>query len=143
MRKRLYEIISASHEGNIYSRIYDYFKIVIIIISLVPVVTESNHYVFEITDIIAVTVFILDYICRLITADYKLKYKHGLSFVLYPFTPMAIIDLLSILPSLDLLGKGFKMLKIVRLVHSLRVVRVFEFIRYSEYFSAIFKVFKK
>ena len=39
-----------------------------------------------------------DYFCRLITADYRLG-KNAFSFFLYPITPMAIIDLLSILPS--------------------------------------------
>jgi len=50
-------------------------------------------------------VFIIDYILRWITADYKLEKREILSFIRYPFTPMALIDLLSILPSLTIINQ--------------------------------------
>lgn len=56
---------------------------------------------------------------------------------------MAIIDLLSILPSVALLNKGFKFLRIFRLIRALRVFRVFKALRYSKSFRIIITVFKK
>ena len=50
--------------------------------------------------------------------------KSGLgkkAFLIYPFTPMAIIDLLAILPSITLLHDSFKFLRILRIVRILRM----------------------
>ena len=55
-------------------------------------------------DRITVIIFIVDYILRWFVAD-KLSNKLN-KFILYPLTPMAIIDLLSILPSITLLNSN-------------------------------------
>ena len=58
--------------------------------------------------------------------------------MLYPFTPMAIIDLLSILPSVIMVNDGFKLLRLFRLI---KVLRAFKFLRYSKSFEIIVNVF--
>ena len=93
-------------------------------------------------DYITVAIFIFDYLLRLITADIKLK-KSVASFFLYPITPMAIIDLLSILPSVSVLNSSFRLLKLFRLLRTLKVLRAFKFLRYSKSFEIISNVFKK
>lgn len=93
-------------------------------------------------DYITVSIFILDYLLRLITADYKLE-KSSSSFFLYPITPLAIIDLISILPSITVLNGGLRLLKLVRLLRTLKVLRAFKFLRYSKSFDIIANVFKK
>lgn len=67
--------------------------------------------------------------------------KKAMSFLLYPFTPMAIIDLLCILPSLNVIKNGFKILKVFRLFRTFRVFRVFKTIRYSKSIKLIKGVF--
>lgn len=143
MRKRIYEIIEVSENRNIIGNIYDIFMIVAILLSLLPLAFKSTCTAFEIIDLVTVTVFILDYILRLITADYKLPDKKGFAFLLYPFTPMAIIDLLSILPSLRIFNSGLKLLRIIRFVRALRVLRALKFVRYSKSFVIIGNVFKR
>ena len=143
MRKRIYEIIELSEVRDIVSNIYDIFMIVAILLSLLPLAFKTTCTAFEIIDIVAVVIFILDYILRLITADYKLPDKKGFAFLLYPFTPMAIIDLLSILPSLRIFNSGLKLLRVIRFVRALRVLRALKFVRYSKSFSIIGKVFKR
>lgn len=143
MRKRIYEIIEVSENRNIIGNIYDLFMIVAILLSLLPLAFKSTCTAFEIIDLVTVTVFILDYILRLITADYKLPDKKGFAFLLYPFTPMAIIDLLSILPSLRIFNSGLKLLRIIRFVRALRVLRALKFVRYSKSFVIIGNVFKR
>jgi voltage-gated potassium channel len=65
------------------------------------------------------------------------------SFCLYPITPMAIIDLLSILPSIVAVSEALRILKVLRLLRTLKVFRVFKVIRYSKSISIIINVFKK
>ena len=142
MRKRLYEVIESASENDRLSNVYDVFMMTVIIVSLVPLAFKEEIFLFYIIDKIAVVVFIIDYILRLLTADFKLK-KGGLSFLFYPFTPMAIIDLLCILPSINVISGGFRILKVFRLFRTMRVLRVFKFIRYSKSIQMIMGVFAR
>ena len=141
MRKRLYEIIEVSQDGDRVSAIYDITMMIAIIISVIPLAFKNTHPVFTITDIVTVILFIADYIFRLVTADYKLK-KGARSFIEYPFTPMAIIDLVSILPGLSILSNGFKLLRLFRIFRTFRVFRVFKVFRYSKSIMIIMKVIR-
>ena len=94
---------------------------------------------FRVIEQLTVTVFIIDYLLRWITADYRLK-KKGMSFVMYPFTGWAIIDMMSILPGLSLIGRGFKILRVTRL---LRILRLFKFVRYSDKIQVLGRVIRK
>lgn len=142
MRKKLYYIIEPNDTGNKLSNIYDFFMIATIIISIIPLAFKETNIFFKYIDYITVGVFIIDYFLRLITADFKLE-KSVASFFIYPITPMAIIDLLSILPSLTVLNNGFRLLKLFRLLRTLKVLRAFKFLRYSKSFDIITNVFKK
>ncbi|MBR5313940.1 MAG: ion transporter [Clostridia bacterium] len=140
MRKKLYDIIEPSDGRNTLSTIYDCLMMIAIIASIVPLAFKTTNSFFVFVDKITLALFIFDYFARLITAD--LKQKDGVaSFFLYPFTPMAIIDLLSILPSLAILKKSLKVLKLFRLLRALKVLRAFKFIRYSKTFGIIINVF--
>ena len=55
---------------------------------------------------------------------------------------MAIVDLVSILPSLSIISNGFKVLRVLRMIRALRVFRVFKTIRYSKNFEIIGRVLK-
>lgn len=55
---------------------------------------------------------------------------------------MAIIDLLSILPSINMINKGFKALKTIRLIRTFRVLRIFKSFRYSKNIQIILQVAK-
>ncbi len=57
---------------------------------------------------------------------------------------MAIIDLLSILPTfLTVLWQGLKVLKVIRLIRTFKVFRIFKGFRYSKNFDMITRVIKK
>ncbi|MDE7434774.1 MAG: ion transporter [Lachnospiraceae bacterium] len=143
MRKRLYEIIEVAKEGDIWSNIYDFFMLITICISIVPLAFKQQSSFSLWIDRITVCIYILDYMLRLITADYKLN-KHGIApFLQYPFTPMAIIDLISILPSISTLNNGFRLFKTFRLIRTLRIFRIFKVMRYSKSVSMFISVFKK
>ena len=136
MRKKTYDLIEKAEYGNKQSNIYDLVMLFTIVISLIPLFFKQDTFAFNVIDKVTVTIFILDYMIRLITADYKLN-KGWKSFLIYPFTFMAIIDLLSILPSLSIISKGFKALRVLRMIRAMRVFRVFKAIRYSKSFKII------
>ena len=149
IRERIFEIIEVAQEGDRLSDLYDSFMLLTIIISIIPLAFKQSYQFFEVTDSITVVIFMIDYILRWLTADYKLQKKAVSSFVKYPFTPWAIIDLVSILPSLTALNSGFKLLRLfrvvrtVRVMRALRVFRIFKAMRYSKSFDIIMDVLKR
>lgn len=142
MRKRIYGIIETSRSEERLRNVYDVFMMLVIVASLVPLAFKEEYAAFEWIDRIAAAVFIVDYALRLLTADYKLN-KGGWSFLLYPFTPMALVDLVAILPSLRLIRGVFRLLKVFRLFRTLRVFRAFKAIRYSRSLRLIRSVLEK
>ena len=142
MRKRVFEIIEKSNDNDMASSFYDYFMIVVIFISLVPLAFKNTSVWGETVDTCCVVIFIIDYILRWATADYKYEKKSVVSFVRYPFSFMAIIDLLSILPSLRIINSGFKILRVLRLIRALRVFRLLKVMRYSKNFEIIGNVLR-
>ena len=107
MRKRIFQIIEVAEDNDILSKIYDVLMMVVIILSLIPIALKRTGGVIGIIDAATTVIFIVDYIMRLITADFKLE-KGRKSFALYPFMPMAIIDLISILPALVAINSVIK-----------------------------------
>ena len=140
MRKRIYEIIEVSDGSDFWSRAYDLVMIVIITMSIVPLAFKEDNASFQMMDKIAVSVFIVDYILRLITADLKYGEHSIISFIKYPFSFFAIIDLISILPSFSIVSCGFRLFRLSRVGRSLRVFRIFRLLRYSNSFRIIVAV---
>lgn len=125
MRKRIFDIIETSDGNDRASSVYDAVMMAAIMASMIPMCFKGTNKVFTVAETITTGLFLLDYLMRLITADYKLG-RGALSFVLYPFTFMAIIDLLAILPSFNLLAPGLRLLKIMRMFRTFRVLKVFK-----------------
>ncbi len=142
IRKRIFKIIEKSDGKDILSSIYDYCMIVVIVASLIPLAFKSDRKALLILDKVTVAIFIIDYVLRWITADIRYEKKSVVSFLRYPFSPMAIIDLLSILPSLTIINDGFKVLRVLRMIRAMRVFRVFKAVRYSRSFEIIGNVLR-
>lgn len=133
-RKRIYEMLEGdSRLANVYGRAMTF----VILASMVPLCFKESSIGFEILEYVCVAVFIVDYLLRWSTADEKL-HKGALSFVLYPFTPMAIVDLVTILPTFIALNSAWRALRVLRVF---RALRGFRLIRYSKSVNAIARVF--
>lgn len=139
-RQRLFEVIETAKEDDRISNVYDVFMMTVIVVSIIPLAFKEEPSFFLVMDKICAGIFILDYLLRLFTADLKLK-KGWVSFPLYPFTPMAMIDLLCIFPSLSVINDAFRVLKVFRLLRTLRVFRIFKAVRYSRSINMIRDVF--
>lgn len=142
MREKIFNLIEPNEAETKASKCYDFFMIFVILLSIIPLAFKDETELFSIIDKVTVVIFIIDYILRLVTADYKLK-RGNSSYLRYIFTPMAIVDLLSILPSILLFNKSLKLLKVLRLARSLKVLKVFKSFRYSKSIAIIIRVFKR
>lgn len=141
LRQRIYEIIDVSDGSDPASTSYDYFMVAVVIISLVPLAFKHETPFFRTLDLFAVAVFIIDYLLGLLTADYRFGGGKINPFVRYPFSFWAIIDLLSILPSITMLNSGWRVIRVVRMARALRVLRVLRAFRYSKSIRIISAVF--
>lgn len=140
MRKRIYEILEKAEDGDNISKIYDIFMMLSIFTSIIPLCFKNQYNIFNIIDKITVFIFIIDYFLRFVTADYSSNKSNAVAFILYPFRPMAIIDLLSILPSITNLSYAFRVFRVFRLFKTLRI---FKFFRYSKNIQTIKNVLLK
>ena len=122
------------------SRAYDWLMLVTIVIGVLPLMFREQYRIFRYFDLISCYCFVADYLLRWITADLHSKKNKVMAFIVYPFTPMAIVDLLSILPTVNLLNPTFKVMRISRLLKVLRVIKV---IRYFEPLEIILAVIRR
>ena len=116
------------------SPIYNVGMIIVIICSLIPHTIKNPPDFLVVMDLVCVGIFVIDYILRWCICG------RGLDLLKYPFTPMAIIDLLSILPSLTVINPAFRALRVLRLARAFRVLKL---LRFSKSFEIIVAVFKK
>lgn len=131
--------IIAKDEDNHIAKVYDYFMFVTIIVSIVPLMFTTENALFDVIERVTVTIFIVDYMLRWITFPVRSK-KSKLSWLIYPFTPMAIIDLLSIIPAISMLNNSFKLFRLTRLV---KISRVIKALRYSKRIEILGRVLYK
>lgn len=139
LQQRIYDLINRDRKGMWASRLYDWYMLVMIIASIVPLMFIEDYPIFKVIEIVTVITFIIDYLLRWSTANLLLK-KGGFSYLIYPFTPIAIIDLLSILPGLNLISPEFKLLRLTRFLKIIRLLKVF---RYSDKITMFLRVLKK
>lgn len=140
LRERLYRMVEPRNKESLVSCTYDIVMLIAIALGILPLMFRTQYKIFWYFDLISGICFIVDYILRWCTADYKLNRSKVAAFVVYPFTPMAIIDLLSILPVFNLLGPTFKVFRVSRL---LKILRIFKIIRYFEPLEIIMSVIRK
>ncbi len=138
MRQKIFDIIDSNND--LLSKIYNRIMLCCIILSIVPLCFKNQYPAFSIIDKITVTVFIIDYLLRFITADFYYKKHNALSFIRYPFGFFAIMDIFSILPSITLLNSSFKLLRLFRLNKAFKALKL---LRYSKSVRLIVNVIKK
>lgn len=135
MRSQIFRLISKSHEHDQYSKAYNIYICMAALLSVVPLMFKQTNGILEMLDLVTVYCLFLDYILRWMVADYSAKRIKGKwAFIAYPLTPYAILDLASLLPSLGLIGNGWRVL---------RMFRITKLFRYSENFTHIVNVMKK
>ena len=140
VKKRIYEVIEVSSIGDRSSRAYDIMITAAVIVGLIPMTLKTESVYTRAIEILTSLIFFTDYCVRVYTADYKMGFKSSKAYFAYIMTPLAIFDLLSIVPviSLFLPVSGF-----IRLLKLFRFFRVFKLIRYSKTMIIIANVIRK
>lgn len=140
LRKYIYRLVNRDrgHEAKM-ERLYDMVQLAAIVLSIVPLAFRHYTPFFATLEYCCVALFIIDYMFRWITADFQLK-RGWVSFVIYPFTAMAIIDMLSILPTFRVINETFHLFRITRFF---KLFRLLKFGRYSKELSLLVKVLKQ
>ena len=147
-KKRLFEIIQASTEHDLASKVFDICLIVLVLINVCLVIADTfnlpekvktvSYYI----EVVSVIIFTIEYFLRIWTADLLYPNKNWfIAKIKYIFSFLAIIDLLAILPfylplliTIDL--------RVLRMLRIIRLFRVFKINRYTNALSSIVKVFK-
>ena len=149
MKKRIYQILTVSKKRGDMSWWFDIFLITLILCNTISIVFESvesirNEYqvFFENFELISVLIFSLEYVLRVWTANEDKEFKTPITGnVRYALTPLAIIDLLAILPFyLPMIGFDLRFLRIMRLF---RLFRIFKIARYLKALKLINEVAKE
>ena len=129
MRKRIFNIIQIGNKDDWVSRGFDILLTCVIMLNIVVTFMEtfddlSEFFgVFKVIEIVTVAFFCIEYVLRIVTADYlypnetpvKARFHFLISFD-------GIVDLLTILPFLFLSGFiAFRILRIFRIFHLFRI----------------------
>lgn len=136
VRKKLFKIVE---KDTTYYEWYDILILICIWISIIPLTfKEQNNFTYILT-ILTTIVFVIDYMLRWITSDFRLK-KGIDSFIKYPFTISAIFDLVVIL---SCFSEIFNSSYILRIFSIFRILRIAKTLRYSSKFEIIKNVVNK
>lgn len=125
MRQRIFQIVGPAREGDIASRAYDFFVVFVAILSLVPMLFDYSKLdpfwigFLEDLDVVTAYILIVDYVFRWMTHDFR-SGKGWKSFLYYPITPIAVIDILAILPSLGIVSDSFLFFRLFRIIKVFR-----------------------
>ncbi|MCR4625484.1 MAG: ion transporter [Lachnospiraceae bacterium] len=129
MRKKIFNIIQIGSRDNMPSRMFDIGLTVVILLNILVTFLQTFDELSELSTVftviegVTVIVFCIEYILRLITADYLYpedsKVKSRLHFMV---SFDGVVDLLTILPFVFLSGFiAFRILRIVRIFHLFRI----------------------
>lgn len=140
MRQKIFEIIERDENDNLISKLYDRIMKLAIFVSIIPLMFRGQNVIFTTIESVVTILFVTDYLLRWLTADLRSKKKGIWAFVIYPFTLIAIIDLLTILPAISYVNDSLRVLRTWRLLRILRIAKVF---KYYEPLQIVMEVFRK
>lgn len=140
MRKKIFDIIELDENDNLISEIYDRLMQAAIVVSIIPLMFRGHNAVFTTIEFVVTILFIVDYLLRWATADLRSAEKGIKPFIFYPFTLIAIVDLITILPAISYVNDSLRVLRIWRLLRILRIAKVF---KYYEPLQIVMEVFRK
>jgi voltage-gated potassium channel len=147
LRARIFELIDTHTEKSKANIIIDRFLMVLIGLNVLAIILESVNDIyaqfqtqFFWFEVFSVAVFSVEYLLRLWTIVEK-RTKSGTPITRWQYakSPLAIIDLLAILP----FYLQFFFVLDLRFLRIIRILRVFKLTRYSSAFTLLLKVFNE
>ena len=143
IRQKIYDIVELKEVNSLASRLYNQFMLILVVISMLPLAFKEDYAIFAITDMVVVSVFIIDYLLNWLTADIRFGQRGIWPFIRYPFSLPGIVDMLSILPALAFIHDGFRLLRITRGLRILRMLAVFKMVHHSQNMVLVVRTLKE
>jgi voltage-gated potassium channel len=138
VKEKIYRILEPASEGDLFSKAFDIFLFSVIFLNVLAVILESVESIgvaysgfFEMFSLFSVVFFTIEYLMRLWTCTVNQKFERPvIGRLRYALTPMALIDLLVLVPFY--LPIFFQMdLRFLRVLRLLRLFTLFKLTRYS------------
>jgi len=148
IRARVYGLLEPSKKTGDLGWFIDLFIITLIALNVIAIVMESvesfrirNQNLLDTFETISVIIFSVEYVLRLWASRENPKYrKPVLGYLRYAVTPLAVIDLLAILPFyIALISVDLRFIRILRL---LRIFRLFKAARYIKSLALMGRVIR-
>ncbi|KZN42698.1 ion transporter [Pseudoalteromonas luteoviolacea] len=120
------------------------FNVIAIVLESVPALAQQYYRVFFFIEVISVGIFCIEYLLRLWCCVDKVNYhdKSKTHFAIrlrYIRSPLAVIDLIAILPTLLMVFFTFDL----RFLRVVRLMRIFKLTRYSRAMQLLLAAFKE
>ncbi|MBU1239442.1 ion transporter [Myxococcota bacterium] len=144
IRKKMYRIIEPAEKGDLSSKVFDLFMLILIVSNILAVIFETvkPHKFYVYFEFFSVIIFTVEYLIRIWAAPENPLYRHPVTGRLrYAFTPLILIDLIAILPFYLPMIVGFDM-RIIRVFRLFRIFRIFKLGRYSKAMHLLGRVFR-
>tara|TARA_B100000686_G_scaffold309457_1_gene351390 strand:- start:146 stop:898 length:753 start_codon:yes stop_codon:yes gene_type:complete len=138
MRKRLFQILEIAHHDDKVSHRFDVFIISLIILNIfalvlstVPEINDKYKNVFEVFEVISVSIFTLEYLGRIYSCVEDNNYSDPiLGRLRFIYKPIILIDLLAILPFyISALEIDLRVLRMLRFGKLFRLLKLFRYIK--------------
>jgi voltage-gated potassium channel len=144
LKRRVHAILETAEEGDRLSHAFDVFLMVFISVNVASVVLEtvpslwsSYRAHFQLFELISVVIFTAEYVLRVWSCTEDPRFRHPLLGRLrFMVTPMAIVDLLAVLPFYLPMALTLDM-RIIRILRLFRLLRMLKLVRYSESLTAL------
>ena len=141
IKNRLFEILEIASAGDLPSRLFDIFIMTLISLNVIAVILEtveslSSQYTsfFWMFEVSSVSVFTIEYLLRLWTCTGDDKFKSPIKGrIQFAMTPLALVDLISILPFYLPMIIPFDL----RFIRALRLFRLFRLLKMGRYSDAL------
>ncbi len=146
---RVYEILEATEADDRIAEAVNIFLLVLVVLNVAAVVLETVNSIYEANKIffryfsdISIVIFTVEYLLRIWSCDMDPLYRNPiLGRIKYAMTPLALIDLLVILPLYITLAfpTDHKLLRSLRILWTFRLLKLH---RYSDSLQTIMDVIK-
>lgn len=134
-RELVWEILEDDNSTHPLSKIDDYLVTIAILASIGLVIISSNTEVYENNKLVIIgantlldVIFLIEYSLRVWSAGSQREYR-GWKKLNFIFRPMSLVDLISLLPVLQVFGESLRIFRVIRFV---RILRAFKLIRYNK-----------
>lgn len=140
LRQRVWEILDVAKPGDLYSRVFNVFILILIFLNVLAVIIgtvkpiqERYELAFHWFEVFSITVFSIEYIVRVWSCVSRKEYSNPVVGRLrFMAKPMSIIDLFAVLP--------FYMAFVpfdLRFIRALRLFRLFRIAKLGRYSSSV------